>query len=772
MLSKLLFPARPIPILVFIGFSFGLHAQEATRNEPVINLPGLPTSWDEGLPLGNGLQGALIWQKGNSVRFALDRADLWDERPVKNQDRPEFSFEWVLRQWKGNNYQKVQELFDEPYNKEAGPTKIPGAAFEIEVPAAWGQANSSTVNTYKALAAIQYTSGVRVQAFVSSTIPFGFFRIQNAKTVPLFRLVPPAYAATEGTPEPGALSRLGYKQGRVDSVPNGYTYLQEGYNGFKYRVTVVYSKQKGGTIEGIWHITAGKTGKGIEKPDLVSLNAYLGQGFDFYLTKHVEWWYNFWAKSDIQVPDAQLQRHWYLAQYFLGSTSRPGSPAISLQSIWTADNGKLAPWKGDFHHDLNTQMSYWSAYTANHMEEAMVFPDFLDARKETFKAYTQKYFGKEGLNVPGTHSLEGQPLGGWIQYAFSPTVSAWLSQHYYWQWRYSNDAAFLRTRAYPWVKDAAIFLEQLTKVNSKGQRQLPLSSSPEINDNSTKAWFEENTNYDLSLMRFTWETAAKMATELGRESEANRWQALAASLPPLSLAPGMELIVAPNVPLTVSHRHFSHLMAIYPLGLVKWEGGDSNRQIMQRSIQVLDSLGTKSWNGYSFGWQAALKARARNGAGAAKALQIFAEAFCGANGFHLNGDATKKYSNGGGRPFTLEGNFGFAAGLQEMLMQSHTDTVVIMPAVPESWLNVSFNNLRAQGGFLVKATRENGKVRQIVVTADSDGFFAIKIPYPNYSNRVVPVVGKPTKKTVVNGVVRLYLTKGSVIEINPTKWPY
>jgi alpha-L-fucosidase 2 len=526
--------AYKYPKLFLISFFCtitALHAQESERKEPLINLPTLATSWEDGLPIGNGMQGALIWQKQNAVRMSLDRADLWDERPVKNQNRPEFKFEWVLRQWKANNYQAVQQLFDAPYQQEAGPTKLPGAALEIEIPTAWGAANSASVNTYKALAAVTFSSGVRLQAFVSSHIPFGMFRIQNSKTVPVFRLMPPDYEGKTTGDKANSLAKLGYKQGAVETIPNGYTYLQEGYNGFKYRVTVLYAQQKGGTIEGIWQITSGKEGKGIDAPDLVSLNAYLRQGFDLTLTKHVEWWFAYWGKSDINIPDKNLQRHWYLAHYFLGSTSRTGGPAISLQSVWTADNGLLPPWKGDFHHDLNTQMSYWPAYTANHLDESMVFNDFLDARKETFKDYTKKYFEKEGMNVPGVMSFQGTPLGGWIQYAFSPTVSAWILQHYYWQWKYSMDTEFLKTRAYPWAKETAKFLEQMTKPDARGQRQLPLSSSPEMFDNSAKAWFPENTNHDLALMHFAWHASAEMAGALGNKKDSTHWKTLQQAFP-------------------------------------------------------------------------------------------------------------------------------------------------------------------------------------------------------------------------------------------------
>ena len=761
---------KSIALFAFI-FSICLpgYVTAQETKELYINLPKLGATWDEGLPLGNGQIGALIWQKANAVRMSLDKADLWDERPMKGLNRTEFTFDWVQRQHKANNYKIVQEYFDAPYEKDPGPTKIPGAAVELYPGAGWGEITSASVDIFKALSVVNWSSGARMQSFVSATQPFGFFRIQSAKNYPAIKLIPPAYESSAsksgGNVAPDDLARLGYKQGKVDSFYNGYTYLQQGHEGFKYRVSVFVNRIKGGNMEGIWYITSGKTGKGIEKIDSIAAKAMLRQGFDFYLTEHVGWWSNYWKRSDIQVPDKAIQRQWYLAQYFLGSTSRPGNPPISLQAIWTADNGKLPPWKGDFHHDLNTQMSYWPAYTANHLDEAMVFPDYLDARKDHFKRYTQSYFGKEGLNVPGVTTLAGTEMGGWIQYALSPTVSAWLGQHYYWQWKYSMDGEFLRLRAYPWVKETAQFLENLSEKDSKGMRKLPLSSSPEINDNSAKAWFTETTNYDLSLMKFTWTTAAKMARARQQEAEAVHWDELMASLPPFALTANNELMIAPNLAYNQSHRHFSHLMSIYPLGLIRWEDGAASRDIIKKSLRLLDSLGASKWNGYSYAWLAALKARAMDGAGAAKALQVFADGYCSPNGFHLN----ELQNKGGGTkgPFTLEGNFGFAAGLQEMLIQSHSDTVVIMPAVPDSWPDISFRGLKTEGGFVVDASRELGKVRKVVVYAENDGFFAIRLPYPTF--RLEPLNGKVTRRTSTNGVLRVFLTKGTTLNINPTK---
>jgi hypothetical protein len=108
-------------------------------------------------------------------------------------------------------------------------------------------------------------------------------------------------------------------------------------------------------------------------------------------------------------------------------------------------------------------------------------------------------------------------MGGWIQYSGSPTISAWLAHHYYLQWRYSMDTNFLRERAYPWIRETAKFIENITTKDANGYRQLPISSSPEIFNNSLEAWFLKNTNYDLALMKFIFQIANELATVLKKD---------------------------------------------------------------------------------------------------------------------------------------------------------------------------------------------------------------------------------------------------------------
>jgi len=467
------------------------------------------------------------------------------------------------------------------------------------------------------------------------------------------------------------------------------------------------------------------------------------------------------SKSAIHVPDTLVEKQWYLEQYKFGSASRPGAPPISLQAVWTADNGRLPPWKGDFHHDLNTQLSYWPAYSGNHLDLAMPYLDHLDANKANYERYTKMYFGKAGLAVPGVTTLNGTEMGGWIQYALSPTVSSWLGQHYYLQWKYSMDKVFLQNRAYPWVKGAAVFLENLTVIDEKGHRKLPISSSPEINDNDITAWFHQNTNYDLSLMKFTFKAAAEMATALGNKNEAAHWQKILAQFDDFALTPANQLMFSPTMAYNQSHRHFSHMMSIYPLGLIKWEDGKRSQSIIKNSIRLLDSIGPDYWCGYTYSWLASMKARAKDGDGAAKDLNIFAKAFCSVNSFHLNGDQTKSgYSKFTYRPFTLEGNFAFASGLQEMLLQSYAGFIEVLPAVPAAWKDLSFENLRAEGAFLVSVKRSGGQVEEVKIVSEKGGNTKLKLPFKTW----VPVAKKDVKiGNINNGFVSLSFKAGSVL---------
>lgn len=723
-----------VPLLFSLMIFHFTTAQPYPKHN--LHFDELAKTWDEGIPLGNAILGALIWEKEYQLRFSLDRADLWDQRPMKGLKGPEFSYQWIAEQVKKKDYKIVQQKLDEPYEKEAAPSKIPGAALMIDT-RSWGKIASVDLNIKTAECTIKWKNGTILQTFVDANKPIGRIRITNLANKFKPGIVPPAYQSDAksgaGSVEGDDLNRLGYKQGTIKNLKNTIVYTQEGWGGFSYQVAFNYKKITNTTIEASWSISSSNKDKPATTDAYTTVVKATPQSYKSDFTRHLTWWETFWSKSSLQIPNEQIEKQWYLEMYKFGSAARKDSPPVSLQAVWTADNGRLPPWKGDFHHDLNTQLSYWPSYSGNHLEEAIGYLNHLDQNKENYRRYTKKFFGVDGINVPGVTTLDGTEMGGWIQYSGSPTISAWLAQHYYLQWRYSMDTGFLKKRAYPWVYETAKFIENITTKDSNGFRQLPISSSPEIFNNSLEAWFTQNTNYDLSLMKYVIHVAGDLATVLNKDDDAKHWKKISAEFSEYSLDENKVMMFAPGKSYDESHRHFSNVMAIHPLGMIKWEDGDNARTIIKNSIKALDSVGPGLWCGYSYSWLANLKARAKDGDGAVKALEIFAKAFCLKNSFHVNGDQTKSgYSTFVYRPFTLEGNFAFAAGLQEMLLQSYAGFIEVFPAVPGKWKDVSFKTLRAEGGFVVSAKMNKGKITQVKIESEKGGKAVLKLPFKKF----------------------------------------
>ncbi len=690
----------------------------------------LATVWDEAIPLGNGIMGSLVWQKEGRLRFSLDRADLWDLRPISYLSQDEFSFDWVYRKWEEDDYGKVQALFDTgAYSQSIAPSKIPGAALEFEFPG-MDSVVKAELNLSDARCVVQWANGIELETFIQADQSIGWFKFSGPLDGIKISLIPPVYQK-EGVNEMvdevtgQELTRLGYEQGNVLAGNNEISYHQKGWGDFYYDVKVQWKNSRGG-IEGSWSMSTSLShNKGI--PDA---GAVLKEQNDYSqsLKNHRAWWDEFWSKSAINIPDALLEKQWYLEQYKFGSAARSNTPPISLQAVWTADNGRMPPWKGDFHHDLNTQLSYWPAYSGNHLDLEIGFLNWLWEIKPVAEKYTKRYFGANGLNVPGVSTLEGEPMGGWIQYSCGPTVSAWLGQHFYLHWRYTRDREFLETRAYPWLRDVATFLEEFSVWDEAGKRKLPLSSSPEIHDNSRQAWFSQTTNFDLALIHFAFSKAAEMAVELGKSKDAEHWQEVLDQWPDYSID-DTGLNFAPGEPYANSHRHFSHLMAWHPLGLIDWGNGPEDQEIIKNTLASLEKYGPDWWTGYSYSWLGNLYARAFDGEKAAAALRDFANCFCLKSSFHVNGDQCKAgKSKFLYRPFTLEGNFAFASGIQEMLIQSHTGIIRIFPSIPREWQNLSFQTLRTEGGFLVSAEMKEGKVVSVTVKATVDGWCKLLDP--------------------------------------------
>jgi alpha-L-fucosidase 2 len=743
------------------------NKRSISHNDLVFN--ELATSWDEAIPLGNGMLGALVWQNGEKLRFSLDRADLWDLRPVENLSWPEFSFNWVQEQVKNNTYRNIQEMFDVPYDQMPAPSKIPGAALEFEI-GTLGKVKSVRLDITAAVCLVEWENGAKLETYVHAESQAGWFRFTGVPEDFAPQIIPPQYKkqteSGEDSPVTGQdLQRLGYEQGTVTSETQKQIYRQQGWNGFEYEVAVAW-QNSGNNISGVWSITSSfsenEGGKSAGKLVAEMINE---TSFDVTFKTHLGWWQKYWGKSSVTLPDSILEMQYYLEMYKFGAAARDNTPPISLQAVWTADNGKLPPWKGDFHHDLNTQLSYWPAYTGNQLDLEMGFLNWMWKYKSTFEKYTKTYFGTSGLNVPGVTTLTGEPMGGWIQYSFGPTVASWLAQHFYLHWIYSKDEVFLKEKAYPWIKEVAAYLDEISVRNEQGFRKLPISSSPEINNNDITAWFSQTTNFDLAFIKWNFEKAAELAKELKLEEDAEKWGAIAKEWPEFAVdSASGGLAFAPDYPYTESHRHFSHLVGWHPLGVIDWSNGEADQKIIKSTIAELERVGTDWWCGYSFSWMGNLYARAFMGEKAAETLRIFSENFCLPNSFHVNGEQHNRgYSKFKYRPFTLEGNFAFASAIQEMLIQSHTGIVRIFPAIPAEWKNVSFNQLRTTGAFLVSAKQQDGKVAEVEIFSEKGGKIKLANPFAE-----MQIKGLKNMKEE-NGILEISMEAGEKIVLQPAR---
>ena len=591
---------RKIFSVVFFSFSlFNVIAQPKPEHNLVFD--SLAKRWDEGIPLGNGWLGVLVWQKGDMVRISLDRVDLWDDRPMPDIDK--LKFRWVVEQVKKKQYDTVQQLGDVPYEKYPAPSKIPGAALEFDL-RKFGKIVSSGLDIQQALGTVKFENGVLFHNYVHATNQVGYFGFENLpqKDFSFDDIIPalkiPAYRSeknnsTGNSVEGQGLEQLGYSNGTITKTANSILYHQPTWNGNYYEVLIKWKKFSATNFIGEWTITVNK------HATLSELNAASKNPTGW--PSHIAWWKNFWDRSSISIPDSALEKQYYLEMYKFGCVARSNTPPISLQAIWTADNGEVPPWKGDIHNDLNTQLSYWPGYESNHLDLTESYTNFLWKTKAVNKRWTKNYFGVDGLNVPGVASISGKEMGGWVQYSMSPTTVCWLAQHFYWQWKYSMDKHFFYEKLKPYYNDVT---EYLGNIMDKKTHQLPLSSSPEFNDNNIKAWFPTYTNYDLALCRYVFKTQNEL-NDIDTTVEIHKKEHLLIDALPYFNINETGLTVSASQNMNVSHRHMSPFMAIYPLCLLDINNVEDT-SVIKKSLRNIEEHGTREWCGYSFSWMACI----------------------------------------------------------------------------------------------------------------------------------------------------------------------
>ncbi len=709
------------------------------------------STWDEAIPLGNGLLGGLLWGQGSTLRLSLDRGDLWDLRIPDRLNEPDYTWKEIHAEVKRGDQAAVVRRFDSTYNEIKYPTKLPGGRLEIQL------AETQTIESFgldlsEAVGHARLSNGQTITGFYSAESPVGLFRIPGPKPRAL-RLI-----------SPSAVTQLDYAPAKKGMAGDVQWFVQKAAKNLQYAVVVGTKRIRQNTLVAVT-ITATKDGSDLVASGVEIVNEALKKGYARLLKPHLSYWHHFWAQSKVVVPDAAIMKHYMLVNYYLGSASRPDAPPMPLQGVWTADGGGLPPWKGDFHHDLNTQMTYVSYLTAGHFEEGAVFLDFMYDLLPRLRAFSRKFYEAPGAAIPGVMTLDGKPMGGWIQYSYSPTNGAWVGWMFYRHWLYTGTNRDLE-RGYEFCSELGTCLGHLLKPNQDGWLILPLSSSPEIHNNSLKAWLVPNSNYDDDCLEALFRGLADMAKALGKSDEVRRWGRIANKLKPRLTDPDTKILMfSQNEPFNESHRHHSHMMGMHPFGLKTIEDGSEAVDTITATLDRVNELGTRAWTGYSFSWIACHFARQGRAEEALKYLDIYVNAFILRNGFHVNGDQLKAgFSGFTYRPFTLEGNFLAPEAVHDMLMQSWRGVVRLFPAMPWRWHDAEFENLRAEGGWVVSGRYENNAATWLRIQATRDGKLTLR---DNFGDRRIRWRGQTPEKVGIN--YEVLLKAGNVVEATLVK---
>lgn len=692
--------------------------------------PDLGTDWTDGLPLANGELGLMAWSRSDQVTLSLDRSDVWDMRSVPEFEEPGFTYRNLLALRTAGNTAEIARLFEKPFHTP-GRGKLPLGRILLGLDAA--DVLRSTLDLAGATGEIVLKDGTAITMLVVADRPIGLIRLKGPRAASIAAAMrvesppfgqppsPPRDADKRNALDYGGANDLGY-DAPLELSGDGLSGYASGRATGHFAV-LARRVPDGEGVAIIWTIATAPS----RAAAVAAARARLGgrqssAALDAIMARHTAWWARFWSPVTIETGDRVLDTRWRLSTYHLGAGAREGGAPMPLQAPWTWDNGRLPAWKGDYHHDLNTQMTYWPAYAGNRPEISRNLIDWLWATREEGVRFARTFYGAPGLALPGTADLANRALGGWAAYSYSPTVTAWLLHHFDLHWRYFGDTSFLRERAYPYAQGVTTFLTTMLKPRpGRTGLFLPLHISPELNDNKLSSWFEEWTNFDLALCRYAFTTAATMADTLGQRSEAAAHRATLARLPDFARDPDGGLSIAAGTTLTASHRHFSHLLAFYPLRLLDPANDPAALAVLNASLARLERLGTKMWMGYSFAWLATFYALAGRAGDARRALATFEEGFSGRNGFHTNGDRSGRGITAfPGRLFTLEGGCAAADAVQTMLLQSGSDTIRLFPAM-EPGSTSRFTGLRTALGIKVDARIDGAGVASVELRGNAVG---------------------------------------------------
>ncbi|MBC7947373.1 MAG: glycoside hydrolase family 95 protein [Chitinophagaceae bacterium] len=417
-------------------------------------------------------------------------------------------------------------------------------------------------------------------------------------------------------------------------------------------------------------------------------------------------------------------------RYLLISSSRPGTRPANLQGIW---NDLLAPpWGSKYTTNINAEMNYWPAELLNLSPMHEPLFKMIEELSHTGRKTARDHYNLPGWVLHhntdlwrGTAPINASNHGIWV------TGGAWLCQHLWERYLFTRDKEFLRSRAYPLMKEAAVFFNSyLIKDPVSGYLISTPSNSPE------QGGLVAGPSMDHQIIRYLFNSVIQAGRILNSDSTLRQ-----------SLKEKLRLIAPDKIgrhgqlqewladidDTTNKHRHISHLWGMYPGNEINW---DDKPELMKAARQSLLYRGDEA-TGWSLGWKINCWARFKDAEHAYTMTKMLLSPVKGGAGSYPNlFDAHP--------PFQIDGNFGGAAGIGEMILQSHTKYIDILPALPAAFADGEVKGICARGGFVLDMKWSHGQLQQLIIKSKAGGPLLIR-----YGNKILNI------PTIRNGIYKL-----------------